>query len=204
MKYQIEIINELKTKPSFTKKVFIDVSSKYNLKISTINSYIVRSFAQNKIIKLKRGVYVTEEFYSKHSLDISYKYYLANILRKPSYISSWTALEYYNLATESIHSVISITTKITREYKTKTGTFSYHSITLKYFSDFVLVKKDFEFYIATPSKALFDLLYFKTNGFRNIKREEIEKYLESLRVDMDEMEKVERAKFFSMIKNIYE
>ena len=204
MKYQAEIINELKTKPSFTKKVFIDVSSKYNLKTSTINSYIVRSFAQNKIIKLKRGVYVTEEFYSKHYSDISYKYYLANILRKPSYISSWTALEYYNLATESIHSIISITPKITREYKTKTGTFSYHSITLKYFSDFVLIKKNFEFYIATPSKALFDLLYFKTNGFRGIKHEEISKYIESLRIDIDEMGVVEKGKLLKMIKNIYE
>jgi len=63
------------------------------------------------------------------------------------------------------------------------------------------VKDDFEFFIATPAKALFDLLYFKTRQFRSIKFKDINLLIEELRIDIDEMDEAEQKKFYSMIKN---
>ena len=68
------------------------------------------------------------------------------------------------------------------------------------FSDFFLVKGKFNFFIASPAKALFDLLYFRTRQFRGMKRKEISKLIEGLRIDIDEMETQEREKFNTMIK----
>jgi len=200
MKYRESIIEQLKNQPYFTKESFFQLASAYSLKDSTICSYLVRSVARKDIIQLKRGVYVTSDFHLKHRNDTSYFFYLANILRGPSYISSWTALQYYNLATETINTITSVTEKGTRNFTTKVGTFSYQSIAKKLFTGFNLEKSGFEFYIASPSKALFDLLYSKTNQFRGFSFESLDGYVESLRIDIDEMEKAEREKFYKMVK----
>ena len=68
------------------------------------------------------------------------------------------------------------------------------------FSDFSLVKGKFGFFIASPSKALFDLLYFRTNQFRSVHLEKIKDIVEELRIDIDEMDKSEQEKFYSMVK----
>jgi len=198
------LIEELKLFPYFNKDQILQLGKRkesYNLKHSTIDTYISRFLKEKKIIPLKNGVYVTSDFYNKHKGNTSYLFYLANILRKPSYISSWTALQYYNLATEVIHTITSVTPKITRSHKTKIGTFSYQSIKKDLFSDFILTKDKFEFFIATPSKALFDLLYFKTQQFRGLKFEDIDFLMKELRIDVVEMGDKEQEKFYSMINN---
>jgi len=115
-------------------------------------------------------------------------------------VSSWAALQYYNLTTESIHAITSVTPKATRTYDTKVGGFSYQSIQKELFSDFSSVNGKFNFFIASPAKALFDLLYFKTRQFRGVKIENIKPLIEELRIDIDEMDKTEQDKFYEMIK----
>jgi len=197
------LLEELKSLTYFNKDRVLQLGKKkesYNLKNSTIDTYISRFLKEKEIISLKKGIYTTTDFYNKHRNDTSYLFYLSNILRKPSYISSWTALQYYNLATEIIHTITSVTPKITRNYKTKIGTFSYQSIKKDLFSDFILTKDKFEFFIATPSKALFDLLYFKTRQFKGLKFKDIDLLIKELRIDLVEMDKKEREKFYSMVK----
>lgn len=206
MKYKAKnnLLEELKPLPYFNKGYIYQLGKNEktnNLKDNTIDTYISRFLKHKDIISLKRGIYASTDFYNKNKDDISYLFFLANILRKPSYISSWTALQYYNLATEAIYTVTSVTPKITRNYKTKVGTFSYRSIKKDLFSDFFLVKDKFDFFIASPSKALFDLLYFKTKQFRGIKIENIDSLIEELRIDINEMDKEEQKKFYSMINN---
>ena len=200
MKYREVIIEQLKAQPYFTKQAFFQLANGYSIKDSTLNTYITRSIIRKDIIQLRRGLYVTTDFYTKNKADTTYLFYLANVLRGPSYVSSWTALQYYNLTTEIISTVTSVTEKVTRDYETKVGTFSYYSIHKKHFTDFSLVKGKFEFFIASPSKALFDLLYFKTNQLRGVTFEMIDPLVESLRIDIEEMDDAEREKFYSLVK----
>jgi len=200
MKYREVIIEQLKKQPYFTKQAISQLAKGYQIKDSTIDSYIVRSLAHKDIVQLKRGVYVTSDFYMRNKADISYLFYIANILRSPSYVSSWTALQYYNLTTEVISIITSVTEKVTRDYETKIASFSYHSINKKLFSDFSFKKGKFEFFIAPPSKALFDLLYFKTNQFRGVTFGEIDPLIKDLRIDIDEMDTDEREKFYLLVK----
>ena len=206
MKYTSKdnLLEELKTLPYFKKELIYDLGKNektHNLTDSTLDTYISRFLKHKDIISLKRGFYVTTNFYNKHRNDTSYLFYLSNILRSPSYITSWTALQYYNLATEVIHTITAVTTKVTRSYKTKIGAFSYQSIKKDFFSDFNLIKNgDFEFFIASPAKSLFDLLYFKTKQFKNIKFTDVDYLIEELRIDMAEMDENEKNKFYSMLK----
>ncbi len=199
MKYREILLEQLKSQPYFTKKVVYQLSEQYKLKNTTVDSYISQSLKHKDIISLRNGLYISNDFYNKNKGDISYSFYLANILRKPSYISSWTALQYYNLATEAIHIITSITPKVTRSYKTKVGNFAYQSINEKLFSDFSLVKGKFDFFIASPSKALFDLLYMKTRQFKGVDVKNINSLIEELRIDISDMDEKEQKKFYDMI-----
>ncbi len=200
MKYREILLEQLKKQPYFTKKDIRQLSEQYWLKGATVDTYISRSLKRKDIIPLKNGLYVSADFFDKNKNDIAYSFYIANILRAPSYISSWTALQYYNLTTEIIHTTTCITNKVTRTYQTKIGNFGYQSIKDELFTDFSLIKGGFDFFIASPSKALFDLLYFKTHRFSGVNINNMKSLISSLRIDFDEMEKNEQEKFFSMIK----
>lgn len=201
MKYREILLEQLKLQPYFDKEAIYQLSEQYGLKSTTVDAYISRSLKRKDIIPLKNGLYISADGYNKNKDKISYFYFLANVLRKPSYISSWTALQYYNLTTEVIHTVTSVTLKTTRNYQTKISGFSYQSINEKLFSDFVLIKDKFDFFIASPAKALFDLLYFKTRQFKRVELKDIDLLIEDLRINSDEMAKEERKKFYSMIKS---
>ncbi|MBA7545057.1 hypothetical protein ES705_37419 [subsurface metagenome] len=200
MKSKKNLLEQLKYLSYFSKNTVYQLGKQLGLKDSTVKTYISRFLRYKEIIKLKNGLYVTTDFFEKNKNDVSYSFYLANIIRTPSYVSSWTALQYYNLTTEAIYSVTSVTPKVTRDYQTKVGNFSYQSIKKELFSDFSLIKGKFDFFIALPSKALFDLLYFRTNQFRSKSAKNIKVLIEDLRIEIDEMDKNEQEKFYTMIK----
>src|SRR3972149_8988101 len=200
MKSTKNLLEQLNNLPHFTKSTVYQFGSQLGLSNSTVNTYISRFLKRKDILPLKNGLYISAKFFADNKSDISYSFYLANILRTPSYVSSWAALQYYNLATEAIRSITSITSKVTRDYETKAGAFSYQSINKNLFSDYSLIKGKFEFYIASPSKALFDLLYFRTHQFRSVRFGDIAKMVEELRVDIDEMDEEDRKRFYEKVK----
>jgi len=206
MKSKKNLLEQLKPLPHFDKKVMCQLGEQLGLTDTTVDTYVSRFLKYKEILQFKNGLYVSTDFFEKNRADASYFFYLANVIRTPSYVSSWTALQYYNLATEAIYSIISVTPKVTREYQTKAGNFTYQSIKKELFSDFSLVEGKFDFFIAAPSKALFDLLYFRTRQFRCFavddvsKIEKIKMLVEELRIDIDEMDKEEQKKFYLMIQ----
>ena len=208
MKRKKNLLEQLKSLPHFSKDSLHQLGKQLGLTDATMDTYISRFLRHKDMIPLKKGMYVSADFLDKNRSNIFYPFYLANIIRVPSYISSWSALQFYNLTTETIYNITSVTPKITRNYNTKVGNFSYQSIKKDLFSDFTLMPDrsggeepvQFDFFIASPSKALFDLLYFKTRQFRSIRFKDIELLVEDLRIDIEEMDKEEKSKFYLMIK----
>jgi predicted transcriptional regulator of viral defense system len=202
VKCKTNLLEQLKPLPYFSKESFYQLGKQLELSDSSIDTYISRFLNRKEIFQLKRGLYITSDFFNKNKADVSYSFYLANVIRTPSYISSWSALQFYNLATEAVYDVTSVTPKVTRNYQTKVGHFTYQSIREDLFSGFSLVQGAgaFNFFIASPAKALFDLLYFRTRQFRGIQKEDIKVLVEELRIDIDEMDKKERNTFYSMTK----
>lgn len=207
MKSKNNLLEQLKSLSHFDKNTVYQLGKQLGLKDSTVNTYISRFLKYKEIYRLKNGLYVSVDFFARNKKDISFSFYLANIIRTPSYVSSWTALQFYALTTEAIRPITSVTLKVTRDYQTKVGNFSYQSINKEIFSGFSLIKGEpasptsrFDFFIASPSKALFDLLYFRTNQFRSVSEKNIKALVEELRIDFDEMSKEEQEKFYAMIK----
>jgi predicted transcriptional regulator of viral defense system len=199
MKSSKNLLEQLKPLPYFSKDTIHQLGTQLGLKDNSIDTYISRFLKRREILQLKKGLYVAASFFDENGSDVSYSFYLANIIRKPSYVSLWTALQYYNLTTEAIQIITSVTPKATRTYNTKVGNFTYQSIKRGLFSDFSLIKGKFDFFIASPSKALFDLLYFKTHQFRGVRLEDVKSLVEDLRIDIEEVDKEEQAKFYAMI-----
>ncbi len=200
MKSKKNLLEQLRYLPHFEKSTVYQLGKQLGLKSTTVDTYISRFLKYKEIFQLKKGLYVPADFFDKNKDDISYSLYLANIIRTPSYVSSWTALQYYNLTTEIIRSITSVTPKVTRSYQTKAGNFAYQSIKNELFLDFSMVKGKFDFFIASPSKALFDLLYFRTRQFRGVGLDKIKILVEELRIDIGEMDKEEQIKFYTLVK----
>lgn len=200
MKSRKNLLEQLKPLPHFGKSTVYQLGKQLGLTDATINTYISRGLKHNELVQLRNGLYVAADFYDQNKHDISYSFYLANVIRAPSYVSSWAALQYYDLVTEAIHSVTSVTPKVTREYKTRAGNFAYQSIQKSLFTGFSLAKAKFDCFVASPSKALFDLLYFRTNQFRSIEPDKVDTLIEDLRIDFGQMDRAERGKFYAMMK----
>ena len=125
MKSKKNLLEQLKTLPHFSKSSVYQLGKQLQLKETTVDTYISRFLKYKEILQLKNGLYISADFFEKNKSDISYSFYLANVTRTPSYVSSWTALQYYDLTTEAIYSITSVTLKVTRNYQTKVGNFTY-------------------------------------------------------------------------------
>lgn len=112
-----------------------------------------------KLIQIKRGVYVFSENYRRKQI---YEPYLAALLKKPSYISMEKALEYHGLIPEGVPVCTCLTTKRPAKFVGKTGVFTYRHIKKELFWGYESSEvKGQTGFIATPEKALLDLVYFR-------------------------------------------
>jgi predicted transcriptional regulator of viral defense system len=87
-------------------------------------------------------------------------YFLANRMRRPSYISLETALRHYHFIPESVFSITSITTAKPADWQTPAGRFFYRSLKPALFFGYVPSDSQPSFLIADPEKTLLDVLYF--------------------------------------------
>jgi hypothetical protein len=91
-----------------------------------------------------------------------YLEYLSGIVRSPSYLSLEYVLEKAGMIPESPFALTCITTKTPRTYATPLGRFVYRSIRSNLFTGYGLgAYRGLEVRIASPAKALFDMLYLR-------------------------------------------
>lgn len=154
---------------------------------------------QGYIIRLKRGLYVVTPEHSGKTLSSEL---IANHLYTPSYISMSTALRYYGLIPEAVYVNQSMTVKHSRSFQTPVGSYEYKYISREVFSIGVrsMYKDDHAFLIASPEKALCDLIANSSKvNLRYMK--DVEIYLEQdIRMDMDEFYKMDETILEDYIK----
>lgn len=138
----------------------------------------------NKIIRLKRGMYVLDPSISERLLC---KELIANHLYGPSYVSMHSALRYYGLIPEAVYTMQSMTTKRARRFENSLGLFEYTYCPREYFSIGISTEtcEAYSFVIARPEKALCDTIVY-TSGLNLRYKGEVLSYLEEdLRLDME-------------------
>jgi len=150
----------------------------------SLYSNIKRWLKNGTIISLKKGLYVTKEFLSAYENKQTYNEFVANILKKPSYLSGEYVLQKYGMMTESIFAFTSVTIKKPRIYNNKLGSFVYSNIKPELFMGFEIVTRNgLEIKEATKVKALFDFLYFRLRLAPKISKE----ILRDLRLNLSEL-----------------
>lgn len=140
---------------------------------------IVRWTKNGQLIRLRQGYYTFPEYKQKSDFAL----YFANRIYKPSYISLHTALAFYGLIPEAVVQITSVSTLKTASFSNAFGDYEYKSIKADFMFGYDL--KPFAngrtLQIATPEKALLDLLYLYPFY-------DSEKEIENLRLDQDFIE----------------
>lgn len=136
------------------------------------------------IIRLKRGLYVCSESITGKALSLEL---IANRLLTPSYVSMSTALRYYGLIPEAVYVSQSMTTKESREYETPVGRFTFTRMKKETFNIGIRNIQDngYSILIATPEKALCDLIANTPSLILRYNKEAMEYLEEDIRLDME-------------------
>ncbi|MDR0724938.1 MAG: hypothetical protein LBF59_02880 [Prevotellaceae bacterium] len=130
---------------------------------------------QQLIVKLRQGFYAFRECIVKPNFAM----YLSNFIYKPSYISLHSALAFYGMIPEAVTQIIAVSSLKTAEFENDFALFIYKKIKPELM--FGYLQKPFGervIRLATPEKALLDLLYLYP--FYNTEEE-----IENLRLDDD-------------------
>ncbi len=144
-----------------------------------------------KIIRLKRGMYVVSPDVSKQLLSIEL---IANHMYGPSYVSLESALRYYGLIPEQVFTTRSITTNRSKKFENSIGNFEYITVNHSYYPLGIRQQTEenkYTFLIATPEKALCDMI-ISTPRLRIQSEKALITYLEEdLRFDMSSLDEMD-------------
>ena len=128
------------------------------------------------LVKLRNQYYAFPEF--RQEPDSAR--YVANRIYKPSYISLHSALSFYGMIPEEVVQLTSVTTLKTARFENAFGTFHYQNVKTPLFFGFEhkTMRNGRSLLMATPEKALLDLLYL--NPYYKTEQD-----MEDLRLDED-------------------
>ena len=118
---------------------------------------IVRWCDKGLLIPIRQGWYSFPECVKIPDMERR----IANVIYSPSYISLHYTLCFYGMIPEAVMNITSVTTLKTCEFRNNFGTFVYKTVKPSFFFGYT-AKVDREgkgFFMATPEKALLDLLY---------------------------------------------
>lgn len=115
--------------------------------------------AKGEVEKVRNGLYLKGSYKPFHDVDY---FSIANEMYQPSYISTISALRYWNLIPETVYTVSSVTTRKTKSFEYRSTQFTYQRIKPSLFFGYEVVKwKGMPYRIAKPEKALLDLAYLE-------------------------------------------
>jgi predicted transcriptional regulator of viral defense system len=127
-----------------------------------------------KILQLRRGLYALAPPYNKKE---PHPFLVANHMARGSYVSCQSALAYYELIPEYVPVTISVTGERPARRKTQWGEFEFHHVKPELLFGYrrTEVSPRQEAFVASPEKALLDLIYLQPGG-------DLPAYLKELRL----------------------
>lgn len=116
-----------------------------------------------KIYQLRRGLYCLAPPYQKIK---PHPFLAANRILPASYVSLQSALAYYGMIPEHVPVTTSVTTDRPADWETPLGIFDFRHVRVDLFAGYRLVDltQQQRAFIASPEKALLDLIYLTPKG----------------------------------------
>jgi predicted transcriptional regulator of viral defense system len=155
--YRKKEMNYLTFREAFIKEICFSTNQVYAWQHDFNKNNLTEWTKKGYLTKLKNGYYS----FSELLISPAYSFLIANKMYRPSYISLHTALAFYGLIPEAIVQITSVSALKTNQFKNKLGSFSYKTLQPELM--FGYIQKTIElkpsFLIASPEKAILDLLY---------------------------------------------
>ncbi|MDR3366718.1 MAG: hypothetical protein LBO71_07110 [Prevotellaceae bacterium] len=129
----------------------------YALQADFDRNNLTRWTKKGFLVRLRQGYFAFPEYRSKPG----YALYFANRIYRPSYISLHAALSLYGMIPEAVMQITSVTPLKTTSFANDFGEYAYHSIkeSLMFGYELKPTADNRAIQLATPEKALLDLLY---------------------------------------------
>lgn len=180
-----------------SKQLLLDMLKEYKRPHDKMDELV----KQELLIQVKRGLYVPG---TKLNIARPEPVLVANHLYGPSYISLDTALSHWGFIPERVYEISSVTTNISRMYKTAVGRFSYKNMPLPYYSFGIkqvsLTNKQ-TVLMASMEKALCDKIIATPGVLLRSVKQTLELLIEDFRIDENNLQKLEIATISSWLED---
>jgi predicted transcriptional regulator of viral defense system len=133
-----------------------------NVNPKLIRIQLSRWVKAKKIFQLRRGLYSIAPPYQKKQ---PHPFLIANHLQKASYVSVQSALAFYGFIPEIVNVTTSVSTGRPERLVTPLGIYDFRHIKTEYLFGYQLIDLvDQKALVASPEKALLDLIYLQPAG----------------------------------------
>lgn len=137
-----------------------DIAKTLGISAASAKVTASRYARQGILLRVKNNMYMFREAWNAAGREDKFR--LANMGQVPSYISLMTALDYYEITTQMQRNFFeSVAVKRSKEINIDGSVFRYVKLAADLYSDF---KKEKDFFIAAPEKALLDAFYMMSYG----------------------------------------
>lgn len=133
-----------------------------NINPQIVRLQLSRWVNSGRIYQLRRGIYSIAPPYQKIK---PHPFLVANLLQKASYVSLQSALSYYGLIPEVVNFTTSVSTGRPEKLETPLGIYEFRHLKTDLLFGYRMANLgDQSALVATPEKALLDLIYLQTGG----------------------------------------
>lgn len=144
-----------------------------NINPNSVRLQLNRWTKNGRIHQLRRGLYAVAPPYQRVK---PHPFVIANRLQRASYISMQSALAFYDLIPETVNATVSVAAGRPERLKTPLGIFEFRHIKPDLFKGYRMIDlSGQQALVATPEKALLDLVYLQPDG-------DTQEYLQELRL----------------------
>lgn len=162
-----------------------------------VRRQLSRWVREGKIYSLRRGLYALAPPYQKVR---PHPFAVANRMVRGSYVSCQSALAYFGLIPESVPVTVSVTLRRPARWETALGVFEFHRIQPALWHGYRRLDLGGQWaFIATPEKALLDLIYLHPGADSSAYLQELR--LQNVdRLNLDELRRLAEASGMPKLK----
>jgi predicted transcriptional regulator of viral defense system len=162
------------------------------------DDFISRMVKAGELIRLKNGFFLIAE--KIQETPVPYEQ-IANLLYGPSYISFEWALSFYKMIPEGVYVVTSACANRSKIFNTPVGIFDYIYLSHHHYAIGIDQKENAagRFLIATPEKALVDLIHLKSKKLEG--HDLLVDLIEARRIDEDHLKNLNKKHLIEIRDN---
>jgi predicted transcriptional regulator of viral defense system len=162
------------------------------------DDFISRMVKSGELIRLKNGFFLITEKIEESSIPYEQ---IANLLYGPSYLSFEWALSFYKMIPEGVYVTTSSSSIRSKIINTPVGTFDYVYLNHNRYAIGIDQKENStgRFLIATPEKALADLIHLKSNKLEG--NDLLMDLIEARRIDEDQLKNMNKKHLQNIADN---